>query len=129
MAGPGVTAGARQISLPLEELLLPLLLALQETTLLTCLTKVHTCNSPPNTQCNPRGVAPPQLNNGLNIISGRMISSGISGVAIASVHFEKTRLKKLIISNIEKRDVGIAKHFSRKYGNKAWAFDYPVSAS
>ena len=30
-------------------------------------------------------------------ISGRMISSGISDVVIASVHSEKTRLKKLIM--------------------------------
>ena len=30
-------------------------------------------------------------------ISGRMVSSGISDVAIASVHSEKTRLKKLIM--------------------------------
>ena len=30
-------------------------------------------------------------------ISGRMVSSGISDVAITSVHSEKTRLKKLII--------------------------------
>ena len=30
-------------------------------------------------------------------ISGRMASSGISDVAIASVHSEKTRLKKLIM--------------------------------
>ena len=30
-------------------------------------------------------------------ISGRMLSSGISDVAIASVHSEKTRLKKMII--------------------------------
>ena len=30
-------------------------------------------------------------------ISGRMISCGISDVAIASVNFEKTRLKKLIM--------------------------------
>ena len=30
-------------------------------------------------------------------ISGRMISSGISDVAIASVYFEKTRLKKMIM--------------------------------
>ena len=29
--------------------------------------------------------------------SGRMFSSGISGVVIASVHSEKTRLKKLMI--------------------------------
>ena len=29
--------------------------------------------------------------------SGRMVSSGISYVAIASVHSEKTRLKKLIM--------------------------------
>ena len=29
-------------------------------------------------------------------ISGRMVSSGISDVAIASVHSEKTRLKKLM---------------------------------
>ena len=25
-------------------------------------------------------------------------------------------------------DVAMAKHFSKKYGNKGWAFDYPVSA-
>ena len=30
-------------------------------------------------------------------ISGRMVSSGISDVAIASVHSEKTHLKKLFI--------------------------------
>ena len=30
-------------------------------------------------------------------ISGRMISSGISDVAISSVHSEKIRLKKLIL--------------------------------
>ena len=30
-------------------------------------------------------------------ISGRMLSSGISDVAIASVHSEKTRLKKCIM--------------------------------
>ena len=30
-------------------------------------------------------------------ISGRMISSGISDVAIASVYFDKKRLKKMII--------------------------------
>ena len=30
-------------------------------------------------------------------ISGRMVSSGISDVAIASVHSEKTRLKKLMM--------------------------------
>ena len=35
-------------------------------------------------------------------ISGRMISSGISDVAIASVHSEKTRLKKLIMIIIMK---------------------------
>ena len=29
---------------------------------------------------------------------------------------------------MKKRDVGMAKHFSKKYGNKGWAFDYPVSA-
>ena len=27
-----------------------------------------------------------------------------------------------------KKDVGMAKHFSKKYGNKGCAFDYPVSA-
>ena len=30
-------------------------------------------------------------------ISGKLVTSGISGVAIASVHSEKTRLKKLIM--------------------------------
>ena len=29
---------------------------------------------------------------------------------------------------MKKRDVGMAKHFSKKYGNKGWAFDSPVSA-
>ena len=29
---------------------------------------------------------------------------------------------------MKKGDVGMAKHFSKKYGNKGWAFDYPVSA-
>ena len=29
---------------------------------------------------------------------------------------------------MKKRDVGMAKHFSKKYGSKGWAFDYPVSA-
>ena len=33
-------------------------------------------------------------------ISGRMVSSGISDVASASVHSEKTRLKKLIMITI-----------------------------
>ena len=26
---------------------------------------------------------------------------------------------------MKKKDVGMAKHFSKKYGNKGWAFDYP----
>ena len=29
---------------------------------------------------------------------------------------------------MKKGELGIAKHFSKKYGNKGWAFDYPVSA-
>ena len=29
---------------------------------------------------------------------------------------------------MKKGDGGMAKHFSKKYGNKRWAFDYPVSA-
>ena len=29
---------------------------------------------------------------------------------------------------MKKGDVGMSKHFSKKYGNKGWAFDYPVSA-
>ena len=29
---------------------------------------------------------------------------------------------------MKKGDVGMAKHFSKKYGNKGWAFDYSVSA-
>ena len=28
---------------------------------------------------------------------------------------------------MKKGDVGMAKHFSKKYGNKGWAFDYLVS--
>ena len=65
--------------------------------------------------------------------SGRMVSSGISDVVIASVHSEKTRLKKLMMimimiiiiitqkqrtSKREKGDVGMAKHFFKKYRNK-----------
>ena len=40
-------------------------------------------------------------------ISGRMISSGISDVVIASVHSEKTRLKKLIMIIITRKMVSI----------------------
>ena len=29
---------------------------------------------------------------------------------------------------MKKGGVGMAKHFSKKYGNKGWAIDYPVSA-
>ena len=29
---------------------------------------------------------------------------------------------------MKKGDVGMAKHLSKKYGNKGWTFDYPVSA-
>ena len=29
---------------------------------------------------------------------------------------------------MKKGDVGMAKHFSKKYGNKGWAYYYPVSA-
>ena len=29
---------------------------------------------------------------------------------------------------MKKEEVGMDKHFSKKYGNKGWAFDYPVSA-
>ena len=29
---------------------------------------------------------------------------------------------------MKKGDVVMAKHFYKKYGNKGWAFDYPVSA-
>ena len=29
---------------------------------------------------------------------------------------------------MKKGDVGMDKHFSKKYGNKVCAFDYPVSA-
>ena len=32
--------------------------------------------------------------------SGRMVCSGISDVAFASVHFEKTRLKKLMMTKM-----------------------------
>ena len=58
-------------------------------------------------------------------ISGRLISSGISDVAIASVYSKKTRPKKLTIKlllllvNEEKKGlIGMAIHFSKKYGNK-----------
>ena len=29
---------------------------------------------------------------------------------------------------MKKGDVGMAKRFSKKYGNRGWAFDYPLSA-
>ena len=69
--------------------------------------------------------------------SGRVVSSGISDVVIASVHYEKTRLKKLmmvmkmiiIVIVNEKGDVGMAKHFSKKYRNKGRAFNYLQSKS
>ena len=56
-------------------------------------------------------------------ISGRMESISISDVVTASVYSEKTRMKKLmmmkmIIIIIKIGDVGMAKHFSKKYGNK-----------
>ena len=37
-------------------------------------------------------------------ISGKSVSNGISDVAIASVHSEKTRLKKLIMIIIKKNE-------------------------
>ena len=52
-------------------------------------------------------------------ISGRMVSSGISDVAFASVYSEKTPLKKLMMRIIIKKgDVGMAKCFSKMYVNK-----------
>ena len=30
---------------------------------------------------------------------------------------------------MKKGDVGMAKHFSKKYGNKGWAFEYPYLQS
>ena len=55
-------------------------------------------------------------------MSGRMVSSRMSEVVTASVYSEKTCLKKLVmIMKIvinEKGDVGMAKQFSKKYGNK-----------
>ena len=30
---------------------------------------------------------------------------------------------------MKKGDIRMAKHFSKKYGNKGWAFVYPVSAT
>ena len=29
---------------------------------------------------------------------------------------------------MKKEEVGMAKHFSKKYGNKGWTFDYPARA-
>ena len=40
-------------------------------------------------------------------LSGRMVSSGISDVAIASVHSEKNRLKKLIITMNKSQEMTI----------------------
>ena len=55
-------------------------------------------------------------------ISGKLVTSGISDVVTPSVHSEKTRLKKLmkmiIIIIINEKERGMAKHFSKKYGNK-----------
>ena len=68
-----------------------------------------------------------------------MVPSGLSHVAFASVilgenpseeddydnyYYEQVTEKPFT----SKWDVGMAKHFSKKYGNKGWAFDYPVSA-
>ena len=60
-----------------------------------------------------------------------MASIGISDVVTASVYSEKTRMKKLMMkmiiiiitekpftSKMKKGDVGMAKRFSKKYGNK-----------
>ena len=56
-------------------------------------------------------------------ISGKLVTSGISYVAIASVHSEKTRKgddndskKHLLV--MKKGDEGMAKRFSKKYGSK-----------
>ena len=48
------------------------------------------------------------------------------GNVIGSVRIYIT--EKPFTSKWKKGDVGMAKHFSKKYGNKGWAFDYPVSA-
>ena len=57
-------------------------------------------------------------------ISGKLVTSGTSDVAIVSVYSEVTRLKKMIMiiiiitSNRKTIYVWMAKHFSKKYGNK-----------
>ena len=52
-------------------------------------------------------------------MSGKLVSSGISHVAFASVYSEKTRMKKLMIMIIIiKGNVVVANLFSKKYGNK-----------
>ena len=75
-------------------------------------------------------------------ISGKMISSDISDVAITSVHSKQTHLKTCMIIMIviiitekhllvnEKGNVGMAKCFSKKYGNKTTKsyVKMPVSA-
>ena len=70
--------------------------------------------------------------------SVRMLSSSISDAAFASVYFEKTRLKKLMImtiiittsnrkktftSKMKRGDLGTVDRFSKKYGNKGRAFN------
>ena len=52
--------------------------------------------------------------------SGRLVSNGISTVAITSVYSEKTRLKKMMMMmmKMKKGEVEMAKRFSKKYGNK-----------
>ena len=52
-------------------------------------------------------------------ISGKLVFSGISHIAFASVYSEKTRMKKLMIMIIIiKGNVVVANLFSKKYGNK-----------
>ena len=42
---------------------------------------------------------------------------------------QKQVTEKPFTSKWKKGDVGMAKHFSKKYGNKRWAFDYPYLQS
>ena len=63
-----------------------------------------------------------------------MVCSGISDEVIASVYFEKSPLKEMIMiiiiiitSKWKKKDVGMAKCFSKKYGNKGRDFNYQHS--
>ena len=88
----------------------------------------HRVMSPPRTNILVHTVQPIPMIKAHS--SGRMVSSSIDNVVIASVYSDKTHMKKLMIMRImivtqkpntskwNKRVVGMAKRFSKKYRNK-----------